>query len=105
MAALQQALGDPEVLLGAVTTPEQLALQPRLDALVSVVVGYTDWVVDAVSVRVVGGSALRIAEAVRDGASRRPAPTRSSSSCWASASATPRSRGQGLRAGDRRPRR
>jgi putative hydrolase len=65
MAALQQALGDPEVLLGAVTSPAQLELRPRLDALVAVVVGYTDWVVDAVSVRVVGGNALRIAEAVR----------------------------------------
>ena len=28
-------------------------------------VGYTDWVVDAVAVRVIGGDALRIAEAVR----------------------------------------
>jgi putative hydrolase len=65
MAALQQALGDPEVLLGAVTSPAQLELRPRLDALVAVVVGYTDWIVDAVAVRVVGGSALRIAEAVR----------------------------------------
>jgi putative hydrolase len=65
MAALQQALSDPEVLLGAVTSPEQHALRPRLDALVAVVVGYTDWIVDAVSVRVVGGNALRIAEAVR----------------------------------------
>jgi putative hydrolase len=65
MAALQKALGDPEVLLGAVTSPEQMALRPRLDALVAVVVGYTDWIVDAVSVRVVGGNALRIAEAVR----------------------------------------
>jgi putative hydrolase len=65
MAALQQALGDPEVLLGAVTSPAQQALRPRLDALIAVVVGYTDWVVDAVAVRVVGGSALRIAEAVR----------------------------------------
>jgi len=65
MAALQQALGDPEVLLGAVTSPAQLALRPRLDALVAVVVGYTDWIVDAVAVRVVGGNALRIAEAVR----------------------------------------
>jgi putative hydrolase len=65
MAALQHALGDPEVLLGAVTSPEQQALRPRLDALVAVVVGYTDWIVDAVSVRVVGGNALRIAEAVR----------------------------------------
>jgi putative hydrolase len=65
IAALQHALSDPELLLGAVTSPEQRALRPRLDALVAVVVGYTDWVVDAVAVRLVGGAALRIAEAVR----------------------------------------
>ena len=65
MAALQRALNDPELLLGAVTSPEQVALRPQLDALVAVVVGYTDWVVDAVAVRLVGGDALRIAEAVR----------------------------------------
>lgn len=63
--ALQQLFGDPEVLLGAIRSPEQIALQPRLDAAVAAVVGYTDWVVDAVAVRVVGGEALRIAEAVR----------------------------------------
>lgn len=65
MAMLQQALGDPTILLGAVTSPEQRALQPRLDALVAVVIGYVDWIVDAVAVRLVGGNALRIAEAVR----------------------------------------
>jgi putative hydrolase len=64
-AALQRMFGDPEVLLGAVRSPEQIALQPRLDAAVAAVVGYTDWVVDAVAVRLVGGEALRIAEAVR----------------------------------------
>jgi putative hydrolase len=63
--ALQQAFGDPEVLLGAVRSPDQLALEPELDAAVATVVGYTDWVVDAVAVRVIGGDALRIAEAVR----------------------------------------
>lgn len=63
--ALQRLFGDPEVLLGAVRSPEQIALQPRLDAATAAVVGYTDWVVDAVAVRVVGGEALRIAEAVR----------------------------------------
>lgn len=63
--ALQRLFGDPEVMLGAVQSPEQIALQPRLDAAVAAVVGYTDWVVDAVAVRVVGGEALRIAEAVR----------------------------------------
>jgi putative hydrolase len=65
IAAMQQALSDPEFLLGAVISPEQRELRPRLDALVAVVVGYTDWVVDAVAVRLVGGNALRIAEAVR----------------------------------------
>jgi putative hydrolase len=63
--ALQQAFADPELLLGAVRSPAQLALEPALDAAVATVVGYTDWVVDAVAVRVVGGDALKIAEAVR----------------------------------------
>jgi putative hydrolase len=65
MEAMQQAFSDPEILLGAVRSPEQIALEPRLDSAVAVVIGYLDWVVDAVSVRVVGGNALRIAEAVR----------------------------------------
>jgi putative hydrolase len=65
MAAMQQAFGDPEVLLGAVRSPEQIALEPELDAAVAVTIGAIDWVVDAVSVRTIGGNALQIAEAVR----------------------------------------
>lgn len=65
MEAIQRAFSDPEVLLGAVQSAEQRELQPHLDAAVAAVVGYTDWVVDAVSVRLIGGEALRIAEAVR----------------------------------------
>ncbi len=65
MAALQQAFSDPEILLGAIESDAQRALRPRLDAAVAAVVGYTDWVVDAVAVRVIGGEALGIAEAVR----------------------------------------
>jgi putative hydrolase len=65
MAAMQQALGDPEVLLGAVRSAEQIALEPELDAAVAVAIGTIDWVVDAVSVRTIGGNALQIAEAVR----------------------------------------
>lgn len=64
-AGIQQAFSDPEVLLGAVRSDEQRALEPRLDAVVAAVLGLTDWIVDAVAVRVVGGGALRIAEAVR----------------------------------------
>jgi putative hydrolase len=65
MAAMQQAFGDPEVLLGAVRSPEQIELEPALDAAVAVTIGVIDWVVDAVSVRIIGGNALQIAEAVR----------------------------------------
>ena len=65
MAAMQQAFGDPEVLLGAVRSPEQLALEPELDAAVAVTIGVIDWVVDAVAVRIIGGNALQIAEAAR----------------------------------------
>ncbi len=64
-AAMQQAFGDPEVLLGAVRSEEQLALEPQLDAAVAMTIGVIDWVVDAVAVRVIGGNALQIAEAVR----------------------------------------
>jgi putative hydrolase len=65
VAAMQQAFGDPEVLLGAVRSAEQLALEPELDAAVAVTIGVIDWVVDAVAVRIIGGSALQIAEAAR----------------------------------------
>jgi putative hydrolase len=65
MQALQRALGDPEVLLGAVRSPEQEALAPVLDAATAAVVGYVDYTVDSVAARIIGGDALRIAEAVR----------------------------------------
>ena len=65
MQAMQQALSDPAVLLGAVQSAEQRELQPSLDAAAAAVIGYVDYMVDGVSVRVIGGDALRIAEAVR----------------------------------------
>jgi putative hydrolase len=65
MQAIQQLLGDPAVLLGAVQSPAQDALAPQLDAATAAVVGYVDYLVDSVAVRVIGGDALRIAEAVR----------------------------------------
>lgn len=65
MDAIQRALSDPEVLLGAVRSPEQIAMAPVIDAATAAVVGYVDYMVDSVAVRVIGGDALRIAEAVR----------------------------------------
>jgi putative hydrolase len=65
MQAMQKALSDPEVLLGAVRSPEQIALAPVLDAATAAVVGFVDYTVDSVAARIIGGDALRIAEAVR----------------------------------------
>lgn len=65
MAAMQRLLSDPALLLGAVQSPEQAAMAPSLDAAVAAIVGSVDYLVDAVAARVIGGDALRIAEAVR----------------------------------------
>jgi putative hydrolase len=48
LANLQEAIGSPEVILGAITSPEQDAIRPALEAIVSVVVGVVDHVVDVV---------------------------------------------------------
>jgi putative hydrolase len=45
---LQEAIGSPEVILGAITSPEQDAIRPALEAIVATVVGVVDHVVDVV---------------------------------------------------------
>ena len=50
MARLQEVMGSPEAILGAITSPEQDALRPQLEALVAVVVGVVDHVVEVVGV-------------------------------------------------------
>jgi putative hydrolase len=57
-------LGDPEALLGAMQSSAQRDLLPRLEALVAVVGGYVDHVMDAVGGRFVS-SYDRVTEAVR----------------------------------------
>jgi hypothetical protein len=64
MAALQQAFSQPEIMLGAVISPEQEAMMPALDALLATLVGVIDWTVDTVAQRILGGAGA-IAEAVR----------------------------------------
>jgi putative hydrolase len=62
--AIQQVLGRPDLLLGATSTPEQQKLVPQLDALVALVVGYVDHIVDAASARLIGSGGA-VAEAIR----------------------------------------
>ncbi len=64
MRSLQKILSDPELLLGAVRTREQDDLQPALDSLLGLVLGWSDYMTDQVSSRILG-STTHIAEAAR----------------------------------------
>lgn len=64
LAGIQELFGDPEVVLGAVQTDEQRALLPHLEALIAVVVGYVDHVMDEVGTGLIRSYPM-ITEALR----------------------------------------
>jgi putative hydrolase len=64
VAELQASFADPHVLLGAMQSDAQRALLPRLEALVAVVTGYVDWVMDSVGAGLIGGYS-QLTEALR----------------------------------------
>ena len=64
VSALQEALGDPEVLLGAIRSPGQRDLLPHLEALVAVIVGYVDHVMDSIGDGLIGSYGM-LSEALR----------------------------------------
>jgi putative hydrolase len=64
LAGLQEALGDPEVLLGAIRSPAQRDLLPQLEALVAAIVGYVDHVMDTVGSGLIGSYGM-LTEALR----------------------------------------
>ncbi len=62
--ALGGVFDDPEALIGVMRSDRQRELRPQLDALVSVVVGYTDHVLDVVTGRLLS-SASQVTEALK----------------------------------------
>lgn len=64
LAGLQSVFGDPEALLGAVQSPAQRELLPHLDALVAVVIGYVDHVMDQVGEPLISSYGM-LSEALR----------------------------------------
>ncbi len=64
MQGLQQLFGDPEVMLGAIQSDRQRELLPRLEALVAVIEGYVDHVMDHIGGHLIS-SYDRVTEAVR----------------------------------------
>jgi putative hydrolase len=64
LASIQQALGEPGALLGAIQSDEQRALLPRLEAVVAVVVGVVDHVMDEVGGKLISSYGM-LTEALR----------------------------------------
>lgn len=62
--ALAGMLGSPDVLLGALRSPAQEAMLPALEAVVAVVVGYVDHVIDVIGDRLLGDDG-QLTEALR----------------------------------------
>jgi putative hydrolase len=63
-AELQEQLSDPDLVLGVVQSPQQRAMLPNLEALVAVVVGVVDHVMDTIGTSLMPAY-WRITEAVR----------------------------------------
>jgi putative hydrolase len=64
LAGLQEVFGDPEAILGAIRSPAQEALLPRLEATVAVVVGVVDHALDQIGAKLMPGYGM-LTEALR----------------------------------------
>jgi putative hydrolase len=64
LASIQQALAEPGALLGAIQSDEQRALLPQLEALVAVVAGVVDHVMDEVGTKLITSYGM-LTEALR----------------------------------------
>jgi putative hydrolase len=64
LANLQEVIGSPDVILGAITSPEQDTLRPQLEGLVATVEGVVDHVVDVVGGALIAGYPM-LTEALR----------------------------------------
>lgn len=64
LAGLQDVLGSPDLVLGAITSPDQEAMRPRFEALVAVIVGVVDHVLDVVGGKLIASYPM-LTEALR----------------------------------------
>ena len=64
LASLQQELGSPDALLGAVRSEAQEALLPQMTGLIAAITGYVDHTMDHIGAQLIG-SYGRLAEALR----------------------------------------
>lgn len=64
LAGLQELMGSPDVILGAITSAEQDVLRPQLEALVAVVAGVVDHVLDVVGAKLIPDYSM-LTEALR----------------------------------------
>ncbi len=84
MEELQRLIADPDVVLGAIRSDAQRALIVEIDAIVSLVEGYVDWVVDSIGARLLSTPRRWSARRCVVGGSRRTRRVGSSSGSSAS---------------------
>ena len=76
LARIQQALGEPGALLGAIQSEEQRALLPRLEAIVALVVGVVDHVMDTAGTKLIPSYGMLTEALRRRGRDGRVRPVR-----------------------------
>jgi putative hydrolase len=64
MNGIQSLFGDPQLLLGAIQSPEQREMLPRFEALVAAIAGYVDHIVDLAGQNLLQNHGM-LSEAVR----------------------------------------
>lgn len=64
LAQIQRAIGEPGALIGAIQSDQQRALKPQLEALLAVIVGVVDHVMDQVGAKLIGSYGM-LTEALR----------------------------------------
>lgn len=64
-SAMQSLFSDPQQILGAMRSPEQDEVQPRIAAMLATLIGYVDRVLDTSAARLIGDPYPMISEALR----------------------------------------
>ncbi len=64
-SAMESLFSDPQALIGAMRSPEQDEVQPRIASMLAALIGYVDHVLDTTAARLIGEPYAMLSEALR----------------------------------------
>ncbi|MEO1065303.1 MAG: zinc-dependent metalloprotease [Actinomycetota bacterium] len=64
-SAMEGLFSDPQALIGAMRSPEQDEVQPRIASMLAALIGYVDHVLDTTAARLIGDPYAMLSEALR----------------------------------------